>query len=77
MCEKNNVKTALNVLYAKKEKNIPCLCFKTFLRGITSKHHNDFYCLNCLHFFSTETKRESCKKVRKNKDFCNIFCNAF
>ena len=48
-----------------------------FLRGITSKHHNDFYCLNCLHFFSTETKRESCKKVCKNKDFCNIFCNAF
>ena len=29
MCEKNNVKTVLNVLYAKKEKNIPCLCFKT------------------------------------------------
>ena len=27
--EKNNVATALNVLYAKKEKNISCLCFKT------------------------------------------------
>ena len=26
--EKNNVTIALNVLYAKKEKNISCLCFK-------------------------------------------------
>ena len=33
------------------------------LRGITSKHHDDFYCLNCLHFFGTETKFESHKKV--------------
>ena len=27
--EKNNRAIALNVLYAKKEKNISCLCFKT------------------------------------------------
>ena len=27
--EKKNLAIALNVLYAKKEKNIPCLCFKT------------------------------------------------
>ena len=27
--EKNNVTIALNILYAKKEKNISCLCFKT------------------------------------------------
>ena len=26
------------------------------LRGITSKHHGDFYCLNCLHSFATEKK---------------------
>ena len=26
---KNNLTIALNVLYAKKEKNISCLCFKT------------------------------------------------
>ena len=29
------------------------------LRGITSKHHGDFYCLNCLYYFATENKRES------------------
>ena len=27
--EKNNVTIALNVLYSKKEKNIPSLCFKS------------------------------------------------
>ena len=26
------------------------------LRGITSKYHGDFYCLNCLHSFATEKK---------------------
>ena len=38
----------------------------------TSKNHDDFYCMNCLHFFATENKCESHKKVHKNKDFCNI-----
>ena len=28
----------------------------TLLKGITSKHHWDFYCLNCLHSFKTENK---------------------
>ena len=26
------------------------------LRGITSKHHGDFYCLNCSRYFATENK---------------------
>ena len=42
------------------------------LRGITSKHYSDFYCQNCLHSFATENKRESRKKIFKNKDFCNV-----
>ena len=25
------------------------------LRGITSKHNADFYCLNCLHSYRTES----------------------
>ena len=29
------------------------------LRGITSKHHGEFYCLKYLHSFATEKKRES------------------
>ena len=44
----------------------------TLLTGITSKHHGDFYCLNCLHSFRTENKLKSHEKICKNKDFCGI-----
>ena len=43
----------------------------TLLRGVTSKHHGDFYYLNCFHSFATENKRESHKKGCGNKDFYN------
>ena len=33
------------------------------LRGITSRHNGDFYCLNCFHSYSTENKL---KKHEKN-----------
>ena len=35
----------------------------SLLRGITSKHNSNFYCLNCLHTFQTKAKLESHKKV--------------
>ena len=44
----------------------------TLLRGITSKHHGDFYCLNCLHSLRAENKLKSHEKICKNKDFCGI-----
>ena len=39
------------------------------LRRITSKHHADFYCLNCLYSAAIENKREYQKKVCEKKDF--------
>ena len=42
------------------------------LRGITSKNNGDFYCLNCLHSSRPKNKVEWHKKVRENKDFCNV-----
>ena len=45
---------------------------KKKLNTITSKHHGDFYCLNCLHSFATEKQLEPHKKVCENKDFCNV-----
>ena len=42
------------------------------LRGINSKHHGDFYCLNRLFSFATGNKREPHKKVCGNKDSCNV-----
>ena len=38
------------------------------LKTITSKYSDDFYCLNCLHSFTTENKLKCNEKVCK--DFC-------
>ena len=39
---------------------------------MTSKNNSDFYCLNCLHSFRTTNILELHKKVRDNRDFCNV-----
>ena len=46
-------------------KKLPVL-----LRRTTTKHHSDFYCVNCLHSFSTENKHESHKIGYET--FCNV-----
>ena len=58
----NNEKEGWHYLEVKK--------LSTLLRAIVSKHHGNFYCLNCLHSFRTENKLKSHEKVCKNKDFC-------
>ena len=35
------------------------------LRGITSKCHDDVYCLNCLHSFGTKTNLNHIKSMSK------------
>ena len=42
------------------------------LRGITSNHKEDFYCLNCFHSYSTENKLEVHKKICGNHDYCHV-----
>ena len=42
------------------------------LRGITSNHDGDHYCLNCFHSYRTENKFNAHKKVCENHDCCNI-----
>ena len=39
------------------------------LRGIKSKHHGGFRCLNCLRSFATENKREYHKAICEKKTF--------
>ena len=40
------------------------------LRGIISKHFDDFVFLNYPHSFRTNNKLESHKKLYENRDFC-------
>ena len=42
------------------------------LRGITSKHNGDYYCLNCFQSYTTEKKRRKPGKVCENHDFYNL-----
>ena len=42
------------------------------LRGITSNHVGDFYCLNYFHSFCTESKLKKHDNVCKNHDYCYI-----
>ena len=42
------------------------------LRGISSDHDGDYYCLNCFHSYRTENKLNAHKKICENHDYCNI-----
>ena len=42
------------------------------LRGISSNHNSDYYCLNCFHSHRTENKLNAHKKICENHDYCNI-----
>ena len=42
------------------------------LRGITSKHVGDFYCLNCFHSYSTKDKLKKHKDVCQKHNYCCV-----
>ena len=42
------------------------------LKGITSNHKGDSYCLNCFHSYRTKEALEKQMKVYEDKDYCYI-----
>ena len=48
-------------------KNLPGL-----LKGITSNHNEDFYCLNCFRSYRTKHKLEAHKKICENHNYCHV-----
>ena len=42
------------------------------LRGITSNHNGDFYCLNCFHPYTTERKLRKHERICNDHDFCYL-----
>ena len=48
-------------------KNLPGL-----LRGITSSHKEDFYCLNCFSSYKTKNNLEARQKICENHDYCKV-----
>ena len=52
-----------------------CLAVKSLsalFKRITSKHKGDFYCLNCFHSYTTDSKLKKHKKVCENHDYCYV-----
>ena len=43
--------------------------FCALLRGVTSKHDGDFYCLHCFHSYSTKDKHRMHCNVCKDHDY--------
>ena len=42
------------------------------LRGTTSNHNGDFYCLSCLHSYRTKSKFKKHEKIYKNYDLFHL-----
>ena len=42
------------------------------LKGITSNHDGDFYCLNCFHSYRTKERLKKHEKVCKDHDYCHV-----
>ena len=42
------------------------------LRGITSNHNGDFYCLSCFHSYTTERKLKKHERICYDNDFCYL-----
>ena len=42
------------------------------LRGPTSNHNDDFYCLNCFYAFRTKNKLEEHKNICENHEYCHV-----
>ena len=42
------------------------------LRGISSNHNSDYYCLNCFQSYRTGNKLNVHQKICENHDYCNI-----
>ena len=53
----------------KKWHYLPGKKLSVLLKGKTSKHVRDFYCLNCFHSYSTENNLKKHKDVCENYDY--------
>ena len=43
---------------------------KRLIRGVTSNHHGDFFCRNCMHSLQTENKFKTNERLCLNHDHC-------
>ena len=54
------------------EKYLAVKSFPALLRGIISKHKEDFHCLNCFRSYTTKNKLKKHKSVCENHSYCYV-----
>ena len=47
-------------------------CLSSLLKGITSNHDGDFYCLDCFHSYTSKNKFKKHEKVSDDYDYCYV-----
>ena len=56
----------------KKRHYLAVRIFSALLRGITSNHNGDFYCLNCFHSYHSHNKLRINEKLCHKHDYCHV-----
>ena len=56
----------------KKWRSRPVRSLSRLLRGITSNHNGDFYCLTCFHSYHTDNKLKRHERLCNNYDNCQV-----
>ena len=59
-------------LYNGKMCNRSVKSLSKLLRGKSSNHHRDFYCLNCFNSYSTENRLKEHEEICNKNDSCRI-----
>ena len=68
--KRENQLTLLMITDGKKWNYLAVKSLSALLRGVTSNHNGDFYCLNCFHSYRTENKLKRHEKVCNDPDYC-------
>ena len=61
--KRENQVILLMIIYGKNWHYLAVKSLSALLRGITSNHDGDFYCLNCFHPYSTEKNLKTWKSM--------------
>ena len=60
------------IFYDGKWCNRPVKSLSKLLRGKSSNHHGDFYCLNCFNSYSTKNRLKEHEELCNKHDSCHI-----
>ena len=70
--ERENQVILLMITDGEKSHYLAVKSLSAVLRGITSKHEGDFYCLNCFQSYTAENKLKKYKNACENHDYCYV-----